>query len=95
MDNIAQAFLAEIETFLNAASLDPTTLGKQALGDPSFVFDLKNHTVYIPLNTMWLRFRAATGIALSSGGGGGSSSSSRTAPLPAPRPTHWTVGATS
>ncbi len=43
----------------------------------SFVFDLKNHTVYIPLNTMWLRFRAATGIALSSGGGSSSSSSSR------------------
>jgi putative ABC transport system permease protein len=42
-----------------------------------FVFDLKNHTVYIPLNTMWLRFRAATGISLSSGGGGSSSSSSR------------------
>ncbi len=41
MDNIAQAFLAEIETFLSAASLDPTALGKQALGDPSFVFDLK------------------------------------------------------
>ncbi len=35
-----------------------------------FVFDLKNNTVYIPLNTMWLRFRAATGSS-------GSSSSSR------------------
>jgi putative ABC transport system permease protein len=34
-----------------------------------FVFDMKNNTVYIPLNTMWLRFRAAT--ATSSGGGGG------------------------
>jgi putative ABC transport system permease protein len=31
-----------------------------------FVFDLKNNTVYIPLNTMWLRFRAATST---SGGG--------------------------
>ena len=49
-----------------------------------FVFDMKNQTVYIPLNTMWLRFRAATG-ATSGGpggqggggrGGGGSSSSS-------------------
>jgi putative ABC transport system permease protein len=49
-----------------------------------FVFDLKNNTVYIPLNTMWLRFRAATGTtgssssssssssSRSSGGGGGS-----------------------
>ncbi len=36
-----------------------------------FVFDLKNNTVYIPLNTMWLRFRAATGTS------GSSSSSSR------------------
>ncbi len=27
----------------------------------SFVFRLKNSTVYIPLNTMWLRFRASTG----------------------------------
>ncbi len=27
----------------------------------SFVFDLKNATVYIPLNTMWIKFRAATG----------------------------------
>ena len=25
-----------------------------------FVYDMKNNTVYIPLNTMWLRFRAAS-----------------------------------
>ena len=49
-----------------------------------FVFDLKNNTVYIPLNTMWLRFRAATnlssGSSSSSGGSrssGGTSSSSQ------------------
>ncbi|HET6407374.1 MAG TPA: ABC transporter permease [Chthoniobacteraceae bacterium] len=42
-----------------------------------FVFDMKNNTVYIPLNTMWLRFRAASGTtAGSSGGGGGGGSSS-------------------
>src|SRR3989442_1405102 len=42
-----------------------------------FVFDLKNNTVYIPLNTMWLRFRAATGVSGSgSGSYGGRSSSS-------------------
>jgi putative ABC transport system permease protein len=35
----------------------------------SFVFEMKNNTVYIPLNTMWLRFRAASST---SGGGGGS-----------------------
>ena len=37
-----------------------------------FVFDLKNHTVYIPLNTMWLRFRAATGASGSGSSSGGS-----------------------
>ncbi len=26
-----------------------------------FVFELKNSTIYIPLNTMWLKFRASTG----------------------------------
>jgi putative ABC transport system permease protein len=49
-----------------------------------FVFDMKNQTVYIPLNTMWLRFRAATSTSGGGGfggsgggrGGGGSSSSS-------------------
>jgi putative ABC transport system permease protein len=40
-----------------------------------FVFDMKNNTVYIPLNTMWLRFRAAT--ATSGGGGGGGGGGSR------------------
>ncbi len=34
-----------------------------------WAFDLKNNTVYIPLNTMWLRFRAATSTT---GGGSGS-----------------------
>jgi putative ABC transport system permease protein len=38
-----------------------------------FVFDFKNNTVYIPLNTMWLRFRAASG---QSGAGTGSFSRS-------------------
>jgi sulfate adenylyltransferase subunit 2 len=41
MDTVAQNFLAEIEGFLTARNLDPTNLGKQALGDPSFVFDLR------------------------------------------------------
>ena len=41
MDTVAQSFLAEIERFLETAGIDPTTLGKQALGDPSFVFDLR------------------------------------------------------
>jgi len=41
MDSIAQGFLSEIEQYLAHAAIDPTTLGKQALGDPSFVFDLR------------------------------------------------------
>ncbi|MGB8169623.1 MAG: ABC transporter permease, partial [Chthoniobacteraceae bacterium] len=46
-----------------------------------FVFDLKNNTVYIPLNTMWLRFRAASGnVGSGSSSGGGSRSSTTPSP---------------
>jgi sulfate adenylyltransferase subunit 2 len=41
VDTVSKSFLAEIERFLETAGIDPTTLGKQALGDPSFVFDLR------------------------------------------------------
>jgi sulfate adenylyltransferase subunit 2 len=41
MDTVAHAFLSEIERFLKHAGLEPTALGKQALGDPNFVFDLR------------------------------------------------------
>ncbi len=41
MDTIASAFLTEIEGFLAKSALDPSSLGKQALGDPSFVSDLR------------------------------------------------------
>lgn len=41
-----------------------------------YVFEMKNNTVYIPLNTMWLRFRAATSSSSGSGSSRGSSSSS-------------------
>ena len=41
MDTIAQSFLLEIERYLAETGSDPTSLGKQALGDPSFVFDLR------------------------------------------------------
>jgi putative ABC transport system permease protein len=37
--------------------------GSRSNSTGGFVFDLKNNTVYIPLNTMWLRFRAAGGTA--------------------------------
>jgi len=41
MDTVAHSFLSEIEQFLASVGMDPTALGKQALGDPSFVFDLR------------------------------------------------------
>jgi sulfate adenylyltransferase subunit 2 len=41
MDTIAQTFLAEIENFLSSSGVEATSLGKQALGDPSLVFDLR------------------------------------------------------
>jgi sulfate adenylyltransferase subunit 2 len=41
MDRVAESFLSEIEGYLASASIDPTALGKQALGDPNFVFDLR------------------------------------------------------
>ena len=41
MDTVAKSFLSEIERFLESAKLEPTALGKQALADPSFVFDLR------------------------------------------------------
>lgn len=55
--------------------------GSRSRSQGGFVFDMKNNTVYIPLNTMWLRFRAASGTTSGSssggGGGGGGSSSGR------------------
>jgi len=53
--------------------------GGKSRSQGGFVFEMKNNTVYIPLNTMWLRFRAATGTGGSSsygGSRGGSSSNS-------------------
>ena len=41
MDETAQAFLSEIEAHLALHNLDATGFGKQILGDPSFVFDLR------------------------------------------------------
>jgi hypothetical protein len=35
-------FLAEIEAFLTETGLTATTFGRLALGDPGFVFDLRN-----------------------------------------------------
>jgi sulfate adenylyltransferase subunit 2 len=41
MDSVTQSFLSEIEGYLANAGVEPTALGKQALGDPNFVFDLR------------------------------------------------------
>ncbi len=41
MDTLAQTFLAEIERHLAAKNIEASAFGKQALGDPNFVFDLK------------------------------------------------------
>ena len=41
MNTSANSFLAEIEAFLAKSALDPTAFGKNSLGDPSFVFDLR------------------------------------------------------
>jgi sulfate adenylyltransferase subunit 2 len=41
MTSLSDTFLGDVERFLAHASIDATALGKQALGDPSFVFDLR------------------------------------------------------
>jgi putative ABC transport system permease protein len=39
-------------------------------GSQSYVFRMKNNTVYMPLNSMWLKLRAGAGFETGSGGGG-------------------------
>lgn len=41
MLSYAKSFSDEVEAFLAKAKIEPTKLGKEALGDPSFVFDLR------------------------------------------------------
>lgn len=41
----AQKFLEDVEAFLEASGVKATTLGKGALGDPSFVFQLRKGRV--------------------------------------------------
>lgn len=51
-----------------------------------YIFDFKNNTIYIPLNTMWLRFRAASGTSgAGTGSFGRSSGSAPAAPRAARR----------
>lgn len=40
-DPIADSFLAEIEAHLANGRIDPSVFGKQVMGDPNFVFDLR------------------------------------------------------
>lgn len=37
-----EAFRSEVERFLSDTGMTPTTLGKSALRDPNFVFDLRD-----------------------------------------------------
>jgi sulfate adenylyltransferase subunit 2 len=41
MSKMTEDFLTEIDTFLKLTGTEPTVLGKQAMGDPNFVFDLR------------------------------------------------------
>lgn len=38
---LLENFLDEVEVYLDKSKLPPTTFGKQAVGDPQFVFDLR------------------------------------------------------
>jgi putative ABC transport system permease protein len=49
--------------------------GGRSRSQGGYVFEMKNNTVYIPLNTMWLRFRAASGTTSGGGSSSGGSSS--------------------
>jgi sulfate adenylyltransferase subunit 2 len=41
MNTLTDQFLSDIDAFLRKTATEPTALGKQALGDPNFVFDLR------------------------------------------------------
>jgi predicted transcriptional regulator len=41
MLSYSESFRQAVEAFISENEVDPTTFGKQALGDPSFVFDLR------------------------------------------------------
>lgn len=53
-------------------------------GNNNWAFMLKNSTIYIPLNTMWIKFRAA-GVTGGRGGGGGRNVNPAMAGVPDPR----------
>lgn len=41
-DTHTDALLREVDAFLNEAGMSPTAFGRDALGDPAFVFELRN-----------------------------------------------------
>ena len=41
MTNLSDDFRRRVETFLEASGVKPSELGRQALGDPSFVLNLR------------------------------------------------------
>ena len=41
MSSYTEAFRKRVETFLEATSLKPSEFGRQAIGDPSFVLNLR------------------------------------------------------
>jgi ABC-type antimicrobial peptide transport system permease subunit len=52
----------ERQMLKDAAATSGGPARKRGFGRPGgWAFHMKNHTVYMPLNTMWLRFRAASG----------------------------------
>jgi putative ABC transport system permease protein len=55
------AKLQPVSSNTNSPTRQKSSFGKK--GSSNFVFMWKNATVYIPLNTMWLKFRAAAGTS--------------------------------
>jgi putative ABC transport system permease protein len=45
----------------NGPARQRSMFGRKGGGSSSYIFTWKNSTVYIPLNTMWLKFRSAAG----------------------------------
>lgn len=41
MISYSQSFTDDVEKFLKKTGVEPTIFGREALGDPSFVFDLR------------------------------------------------------
>jgi sulfate adenylyltransferase subunit 2 len=79
MQSVANSFLSDIEHFLSETKIDPTSFGRQALGDPSFVFDLRKgrspSAKTIDKVRDWMRQRRAPPPV-----------AARSSPIPAPQP---------